>query len=470
MIRLKEIISQLVVEVFDALEAQLSKNKADNFLFLIKSYRNNGVKDEEIIKSLDLNANSFYVLKSRLYDRIKNHLSEHIDVSKADLLLKLQEVNNICYTKPREIAIAFLEKLEEDLLKYDMHSELLLVYSAMKKVHLHSENYFHYSQLYNKHVAFWLSLEKSEAILGNFNQILAQFTFSKSDLLLNKLLFLKKEAANHLALNPSRKIEIITRIIDIQLAVFCWSDDVKGMDVEKNILETAKLINELPNSSNQKKWEIAVDYLMFEYYRKSNPVKALPLFHKVNLQKNNLLLYSSICITPQFLLSKIEFMAEQNQLDALLSEENSGYIFDLNDTYSKIILGMYNAMICYYSGKTKEAITILNDLINEHSFKDFFHINIEVRLTLAYFYIQIKDFDLAENFTKSIYRKIKSEELTEYSNELDLIKFFNLEITPDSTEKNNTKKKDALTLFIARNNGKYTILDHLLFDFKNKNL
>ncbi len=470
MIRLKEIISQLDVEVYDALETQLSKNKADNFLFLIKSYRNNGVKDEEIIKSLDLNANSFYVLKSRLYDRIKNHLSEHIDVSKADLLLKLQEVNNICYTKPREIAIAFLEKLEEDLLKYDMHSELLLVYSAMKKVHLHSENYFHYSQLYNKHVAFWLSLEKSEAILGNFNQILAQFTFSKSDILLNKLLFLKKEAANHLALNPSRKIEIITKIIDIQLAIFCQSDDVKGMDVEKAILETAKLIDHLPNSSNQKKWEIAVDYLMFEYYKKSNPVKALPLFHKVNLQKNNLLLYSSICLTPQFLLSKVGFMAEQNQLDELLNEENSGYIIDPNDTYSKIVLGMHNAMICYYSGKTKDAIGILNDLINEHSFKDFFHINIEVRLTLAYFYIQLKDFDLAENFTKSIYRKIKTEELNEYANVLDLIKFFNLEITPDTSEKNNTKKKDALTLFIARNNGKYTILDHLLFDFKTKNL
>lgn len=470
MIRLKEIINQLDVEVYDALETQLNKNKADNFLFLIKSYRNNGVKDEEIIKHLALNANSFYVLKSRLYDRIKSHLSEHIDVSKADLLQKLQEVNDICYTKPREIAIAFLEKLEEDLLKYDMHSELLLVYSAMKKVHLHSENYFHYSQLYNKHVAFWLSLEKSEAILGNFNQILAQFTFSKSDLHLNKLLFLRKEAANHLALNPSRKIEIITRIIDIQLAIFCWADEVKGMDVEKTILETAKLIDELPNSSNQKKWEIAVDYLMFEYYRKTNPVKALPLFYKVNVQKNNLLLYSAICLTPQFLLSKLEFLAEQNQMDELLNEGDTAYLVDPNDKYSKIVLGLNTAMMCYYSGKTKDAITLLNDLINENSFKDFFHINIEVRLTLAYFYIQIKEYDLAENFTKSIYRKIKTEELNEYSNVLDLIKFFNLEITPDSKDKTNAKKKDALTLFIARNKGKYAILDHLLFDFKNKNL
>ena len=127
-------------------------------------------------------------------------------------------------------------------------------------------------------------------------------------------------------------------------------------------------------------------------------------------------------------------------------------------------------MICHYSGKTKEGITILNDIINKYSFKDLFHINIEVRLTLTYFYIQLKEFDLAENLIKSIYRKIKTEDLKDYSNVLDLIKFFNLEITPDSKDKNNTKKKDTLTLFLARNSVKFAILDNLLFDFKNKNL
>ncbi len=470
MIKLKEIISQLDVQAYNALENQLNKTKADNFLYLIKSYRNEDIKDDEIIKHLSLNSNSFYVLKSRLYDRIKSHISEHIDVSKIDLLQKLQEVHNICYTKPHEIASAFLEKLEEDLLKFDMHSELLLVYSALKKVHLHSENYFHYSQLYNKHVAFWLSLEKTEAILGNFNQILAQFTFSKSDLHLNKLLFLKKEVANHFALNPSRKIEIIKRIIDIELGIFCSAEDVKGMDVEKNLLETAQLISELPHSSTQKKWEIAIDYLLFEYYRKINPLKALPYYHKVNLQKNTLLLYSSICLTPQFFLSKIQYLADKNELDELLQDEDSGFIYDDNDTHSKVIYGLYKSMICYYSGKTKEGISILNDIINQYSFKDLFHINIEVRLTLTYFYIQLKEFDLAENLIKSIYRKIKTEDLKDYSNALDLIKFFNLEITPDSKDKNNAKKKDALTLFLARNVGKFAILDHLLFDFKNKNL
>ena len=71
--------------------------------------------------------------------------------------------------------------------------------------------------------------------------------------------------ANHFALNPSRKIEIIKRIIDIELDIFCSADEVKEMDVEKNLLETSQLINELPNSSSQKKWEIAIDYLLFEY-------------------------------------------------------------------------------------------------------------------------------------------------------------------------------------------------------------
>ena len=233
MIKLKKIISQLDEKVYENLENQFSKTKADNFLYLSQSYRKGNVDDEEIIKHLDLSSNSFYVLKSRLYTKVKKHLSDDINVSKQDVLANFQHIHDVCYNQPREIAQAFLEKLETDLLCFDMHSELLVVYSALKKVNLQSENYFHYSQLYNKHVAFWLSLEKSEAILGNFNQILAEYEFSKSKVTFDKLLFLRLEILNHLTLNPSRQIEIIKNIIDIELFIFCGETITPGFDIEK---------------------------------------------------------------------------------------------------------------------------------------------------------------------------------------------------------------------------------------------
>ena len=262
MIKLKETIGHLDSTVFKTLEDALIKNKADNFLYLLQSYRN-GIKDAAIIASLGLNSNSFYVLKSRLYAKIKDHISGNTYSSKEELLMKLQTIPIVCYKESREVSSAFLQKLEKDLLKYDMHNELLLVYSALKKNHLYSEKYFYYSQLYNKHIAFSLSLEKSEEILGNFNKILGQYNFSRLPHLLETLIFIKKEIADHYSLNQSRQIEIIKNFIEIQLGIFC---DI-GIDEENDIGEllnhTQNMINELPDSSSHKSWMPALDYLLF---------------------------------------------------------------------------------------------------------------------------------------------------------------------------------------------------------------
>ena len=63
MIKLKETIGHLDSTVFKTLEDALIKNKADNFLYLLQSYRN-GIKDAAIIASLGLNSNSFYFISS----------------------------------------------------------------------------------------------------------------------------------------------------------------------------------------------------------------------------------------------------------------------------------------------------------------------------------------------------------------------------------------------------------------------
>lgn len=468
MIKLKEIIVQLDDRTYEDFKEQLSKNKADNFLYLAQSYRQNNIDDEEIINHLNLNSNSFYVLKSRLYDKIKNHISSGVDVNRDDIFKQLQQVHEMIYSQPREIAIAFLQKLEEDLLKFDMHGELLMVYNALKKVHLKSDRFFHYSQLYNKHVAFWLSLEKAESVLGNFNQILGLYDCSKSPEYIDKLLFLRTEILNHLALNPSRQIELIKNIIELQLSIFCDTKPLADFDPEEVLNDTLKKLKELPESSNHKKWGIAIDFLYFEYYRKINSPKALQQCLKVNEQIGNFMLYNSICLSPHFLPSKAQVMGEAGKTDEMLGDLDKQILIDPNDIYSKVLFGLYNSVLLHYAGRTKEGINTLNSIINLYSFKDFFHINIEIKLTLAYYYLQIKEFDLAENLLKNIYRKIKSEELNHYDNVLDIIKVLNIELYPDKSEKGGSKKKDSFTLFVARNTGKYAILNHLMPELKKK--
>lgn len=210
MIKLRETILQLDEMTYIDIESELIKNKADNFLYVIQCYRNGTDNDKDILNSLKISNNAYYVLKSRLFSKIKVHLTKTnktLETSEAhafndlqftsNVYLQIQNINHICYNKPREIALAYLEKLEKDLSAKYMHTELLEVYSALKKLYSKSNKFFLYSKLYNKNIAFLISLEQSETILSNFNFILCQYIFSRSDNFKDKLHFLYKDILNH---------------------------------------------------------------------------------------------------------------------------------------------------------------------------------------------------------------------------------------------------------------------------------
>jgi hypothetical protein len=467
MIKLKKIISDLDENVYGTIEDILKKNKADNFLFLLQSYRNSEIKDSEIAKALDINANSLYVLKSRLNDKIQESLSGNIYNNKEDLLKQLHQIPEICVGRSREVASSFLQKLEKDLLIYDMHNELLVVYSALKKIHLYSEKYFHYSQLYNKHTAFNISLEKCEEILGNFNRVLAQYNFSRLPKLLDTLLFLSKEVSDHFALNPSRQIEIIKNILELELAIFFNKTASKDFNVAEVLLHTEKMIGDLPESSLHKNWILVVNYLSFEYFKKTGQLNsAASYFEKVNAKSDTLLLYTHLCVTSKFLVSKLNFMQEQGKMEELVAEETKQLLFDNEDTHAVVLMGIYGATLSIFKKNYKDAASKLNEIINSNSFKDFFHINTDVKLTLVYIYIMLKEYDLADSLLKNIYRKIKSEEMTGYTNVLDLIKIFSADIKQNG--KVSSKQKDEFILFLARNKNESELLNHLIYDLKKR--
>ncbi|MBS1634492.1 MAG: hypothetical protein JST26_01130 [Bacteroidetes bacterium] len=471
MIKLKKVISQLNDTTYSSIRDALVKNNAENFLFLFESYRHGDISDDDIKTKLNLNPNSFYVLKSRLYDKVQNNLAGDIQVNQADILRQLQQIPDICFNTPREIAVAFLQKLEKDLRLFDMHNELLMVYAAYKKIHLYSDKYFHFSQLYNKHIAFSLSIEKSEEILGNFNRILAQYDFSRSTALLNELLFLRKEILDHFALNNSRQIEIIKNMIELQLRLLFTNAMPKEYDAKEALERTQFLLDELPDSSPLKKWQISLDYLFFEYFRKIEHSKNAALYYdKIVANLECLLLQSHICITSGFLVSKIKYLQELERTNDMVEHCLQVLLIDSDDMHSKVHLALYQAMTSYYAGKYKEAINKLNDVINLYSFKDFFHISADVKLTLAFFYIKVKEYEMADNILKSIYRKIKSDKLDQYVNALDLIKVFTADLSESDDKRSQAKQRDLFTLFMARNNGEYELLKHLQLELNKRYL
>jgi tetratricopeptide (TPR) repeat protein len=467
MIKLKKIVTGLSEDVYKSIEDTLVKNKSDNFLFLLQSYRKADLKDSEISATLTISSNSLYVLKSRLNDKIQEHLSGDIYSNKEDVFKQLHQIPEICFGSSREVALTFLQKLEKDLLLFDMHNELLVVYSALKKINLYSDKYFHYSQLYNKHTAFNISLEKCEEILGNFNRALSQYNFSRSEKIMETLLFLNKEIIGHYTLNPSRQIEVIKNIVELQLLIFFNKSAGEEIDIVETLAKTEKILKDLPESSVHKNWIHGLNYLSFEYYRNSGQLKqAASFYDKTNEMFEAILLYTNVCLTSRFLTSKICYLQDTQRIEELAEENTKNILIDSNDTHAVVIFGIYNAMLAYYRKNYKEAASKLNEIINVNSFKDYFHINTSIKLTLAFMYMHLKEYDLADSLLKNIHRKIKSEGMTNYNNVLDLIKIFNADIKQNGKIK--AKQKDEFILFQAKNVNESRLLMYLEHELKKR--
>lgn len=472
MIKLKEVINQLEDTRYLQLESNLIKNKADRFLFLLQTYKKSNVSDNEIKKALGVTTNSFYVLKSRLYDKIQDSLSSDLFIDQEKTIKLLLQVPDLCLNSPRETSVAYLLKLEKDLLLFDMHHELLIVYSALKKMHLNHDKYYYYSQLYNKQVSFGLSLEKAEETLGDFCRILGQYELSKSNSTYEKLVFLKQEINNAYDLCKSRQIEIIKNLIEIQLSIFGKKNNEFESNTNELLQQTRIIFDELPVTINQKKWEIVLDYLCFEYYYSIGLIKsANQYFEKINNQISNFLLYNHIALVSKFLISKIKFCYEFEKQDEIMNIIDTDRImYDTHDSITQIALRMYNSMIYFNQKNYKKAISCIDNIQYEFVFKDYFYEFLNIKLTLTYFYIVAGDFENADICLKILNRRVKSENIEEYKHVLYLLKSFHTEINKDSTSKSILKQRDLFILFNTSNNSKYNyeLVPHLVTILKKK--
>ncbi len=474
MIKLKEVIVQLEKDNYFEIEKTLIKNKADRFLLLFQSYKNTSHTDKEIRQQLGVNANAFYVLKSRLYDKIQESLSCDMFIDQEKSIKLLLQVPEVCLNSPRETAIAYLEKLEKELNRFDLHNELLVIYSALKKMHLYSDKYYYYSQLYNKQVSFGLSLEKSEEVLGNFCRLLTQYDLSKSGEIFDKLNFLKTEIINIYELCPSRQIELIKNLIELQLIIFCPNNKSNKHSASDLLKQTRIIFDDLPVSIIQKKWELTLDYLCFEYYYSINSSQETKFYYeKVNAQFSNLLLYNHICFVSRFLISKIRFCEEQNIMSTLYLDTNKDAIlFDPKDEHSQILICLYHSMIYFDQKKYKEAIDLLVNVHNHYVLKNYSHLCINIKLTLVYYYIVTKEYDKAlinlKTVNSIISRKIKATNTEGYNQISYLLKAFNLIINKEALPKNIFKQRDFIILFIANNHKNNEFLAHLIPELKRK--
>jgi hypothetical protein len=113
----------------------------------------------------------------------------------------------------------------------------------------------------------------------------------------------------------------------------------------------------------------------------------------------------------------------------------SNYEPDKNDIPNYINFAKYMATSAFYAKKYQEAVQILNGLINDISFKNYPHSEIEIKLLLALNYSMINKYDPATSLLRSITRKIRElDDEMGYENALIFYKILSLQMSSSARQ------------------------------------
>ncbi|MCS6822577.1 MAG: hypothetical protein NZ551_12015 [Microscillaceae bacterium] len=418
MAKLKSIIKQLSENDYKKIYQQLLESNAEKSAQLLRLMYKEQLPDTKIMQELSVNTNAYYTLRSRLNQKIEEYLLEQIESPRTDLLRKVANIYEIIFTKKRTIAIATLKKMEKELLDYDLSNELMIVYKTLKKLHINTPEYFEYSQLYNKHVAYTLAVDKVENLLAEYFQKYGYYSFTNDEQGKLELSLLTKEINYNCKMYRSHRLYVYQSCVNVfhRLFVEAETEDQENEEnneaIEDIFLKVESYFNMYPLDSTYHHLRIVLEFLRLEYYNYYKLYrKAENYFDIVNDSISSLMSSYNFYIYPaRFLLTKLERHLRLNTQHTL-SEENEGLFHDFEPDVQNIpqyvTYVVYRALSFYYANKYEEASKQINNLLNSVSLKRFPFVLLEIKVFLAVLYHIRKEQDLLEQLSHSIQRQIR---------------------------------------------------------------
>ncbi|MFL5729970.1 MAG: hypothetical protein ACJ75J_10830, partial [Cytophagaceae bacterium] len=382
--------------------------------YLLKFMREKQLSDTKIMEELGVNTNAYYTLRSRLNQKIEEHLLQEMESPRTTLLKKVATINEILFTKKKAIAIATLRKLEKELLDYDLSNELTVVYKTLKKLHINSPDHFNYSQLYNRHVAYMLAIDKAEDLLAEYFKKYGNYliTFDETEKL--GLTLLKKEVENVSNLYQSHRLYVYQSCINIFHRLFVEPNIVKEDEepIEAIIQRVEQIFEQYHLDSIYYHLKLVFDYLKMEYYTFSGNTRKADKYYEdlADLFPTLLTNYNLYTFSPQLLITNLERNIKLGK-ETSMYEENKlifeDFEIDKNNTPLYIIYTTYRALGCYYADKYDEAAKWVNNQLNDLSLKKLPFTQMEIKIFLAMQYCLMRDYDLFNQLINSIQRQIR---------------------------------------------------------------
>ena len=416
MSKLKNIIKQLSLEDYNAIYTSLAESNAEKSAHLLKFMREKQLSDTKIMEELEVNSNAYYTLRSRLNQKIEEYLLHQMESPRTTLLKKVATITDVIFTKKKAISLATLKKLEKELLDYDLSNELTVVYKTLKKLQVNSPEQFNYSQLYNRHVAYMLAVDKAEDLLSEYFKKYGNYILTYDETEKLGLSLLKREVENVANLYQSHRLYVYQSCLTVFHRLYMEPSPESTSEEEDSIETIFQKVENIFDTYNLDSiyyhLKIVFDFLKMEYYLRVNQQrKADKFFDEINEDAPVFVMnYNLYTFAPQFLLTKLERHLKQDT-ETQLYEENKAlfedFEIDKNNTAQYVIYVTYRAVSCYYADKYDESAKWINNLLNDLSLKKIPYVLLELKLFLALQYALKKEDDLFNQLINSIQRQVR---------------------------------------------------------------
>ncbi len=450
MAKLKNIVKQLSEKDYKLIYDSLLESNAEKSAYLLKALRERQLSDSKIMTELEVTPNAYYTLRSRLNIRIEEHLVQQMESPRTDILRKVANLNEVLFTKKRTISLTTLKKLEKELIDYDLASELTVIYKSLKKLNVNSPEHFHYSQLYNRHVAYMLAVDKAEDLLVSYFKKYGNYYFSNDETERLGLILLLKEMQNVAKLYESHRLYVFQSCMLIFHRLFVEPDDhfhAEGESIEDVFAQVQKIFDTYHLDPLYYHLNLLFEFLKVEYYNHYKVYRQLEKhFEEVNDAAANLIVnYSSYTFPSRFLLTKLERHLRLGT-DRDIVTENEGLFVDIESDLLDIphhtVCTVYKALGFYYAERFEDAAKVLNGLLTDVNLKKYPFVQMEVKAILALQYCMLREFELFNQFSSSVQRQIRLFGKDECNNVLLFLKI--LKIATSEAKKDKPKKIAAI--------------------------
>ena len=463
---LYKIISQLTEEEYQEIHSNFITNKAEktaDFLEIIRLNPDN--PDKDFIKKHDISPSAFYVLKSRLNQRIETYLLNRLGDTNLHVMRRVLNVGDLMSNNPREISVAALRRLEKELLKFDFPYGLMIVYKALQNLHAFDEKYIYFRSHYNEQVAYAVAMDKAVDLVIQFFRSYDNFYMGRKDKDYNDMIRTMEKIDNITGLYESNRLTLFKYIVHIFAKLFIEIPDTircELEDLETMFEKSFEILGEYKEDSFYSNLNILFNFYRFIHFE-NNEVwdKSKIYFEILDYKIEELMLnYHYSANTSLFLFKKYIYHKRTQTMDQLIKDIET-YIDQIEiEPYRLNFFTSYHLFKAYSYfgvGNYKKVSRILYNLRNEVNIRKMVHLDLEIKLFHGLTYVMLKEFDLANQLILSLQRQLRKDSMKIYEHAKIFIKILNVALggRPRTRMKN---LQNNISSWKELNKGRYELL------------